>query len=132
MSRRALPRLLANPSVRAVAPRARMRQAVAGAILICDIESTARVTAAASPGIRRRRVEVLRTTAGLGGLAWRAGRVAKRIRVGHRPPGRRSVLQPTDISNPDYFHKVVDCRWACPAHPPGPGYIRLLAARRFG
>jgi len=41
------------PAVRAVAPRARMRQAVAGAILICDIESTARMTKAASPSIRR-------------------------------------------------------------------------------
>src|ERR1700682_1137249 len=52
---------------------------------------------------------------------------------GARPPfGRRSVLQPTDISNPDYFHKVVDCQWACPAHTPVPEYIRLIAARRFG
>jgi formate dehydrogenase (NADP+) beta subunit len=41
-------------------------------------------------------------------------------------------LQPTDIINPDYFHKVVDCQWACPAHTPVPEYIRLIAARRFG
>jgi NADPH-dependent glutamate synthase beta subunit-like oxidoreductase len=41
-------------------------------------------------------------------------------------------LQPTDIRNPDYFHKVVDCQWACPAHTPVPEYIRLIAARRFG
>ena len=41
-------------------------------------------------------------------------------------------MQPTDISNPDYFHKVVDCQWACPAHTPVPEYIRLIAARRFG
>jgi len=41
-------------------------------------------------------------------------------------------LQPTDISNPDYFHKVVDCQWACPSHTPVPEYIRLIAARRFG
>ena len=40
-------------------------------------------------------------------------------------------MQPTDISNPDYFHKVVDCQWACPAHTPVPEYIRLIAARRF-
>jgi NADPH-dependent glutamate synthase beta subunit-like oxidoreductase len=40
-------------------------------------------------------------------------------------------LQPTDISNPDYFHKVVDCQWACPAHTPVPEYIRLIAARRY-
>ena len=41
-------------------------------------------------------------------------------------------MQPTNISNPDYFHKVVDCQWACPAHTPVPEYIRLIAARRFG
>jgi formate dehydrogenase beta subunit len=40
-------------------------------------------------------------------------------------------LQPTDIANPDYFHKVVDCQWACPAHTPVPEYIRLIAARRY-
>jgi NADPH-dependent glutamate synthase beta subunit-like oxidoreductase len=39
-------------------------------------------------------------------------------------------LQPTDIRNPDYFHKVVDCQWACPAHTPVPEYIRLIAAGR--
>src|SRR5947208_4896656 len=33
----------------------------------------------------------------------------------------------TDISAPDYFHKVVDCQWACPAHTPVPEYIRLIA-----
>jgi hypothetical protein len=36
----------------------------------------------------------------------------------------------TDISVPDYFHKVVDCQWACPAHTPVPEYIRLIAAGR--
>jgi formate dehydrogenase beta subunit len=40
-------------------------------------------------------------------------------------------LQPTDIVKPDYFHKVVDCQWACPAHTPVPEYIRLIAARRY-
>jgi formate dehydrogenase beta subunit len=40
-------------------------------------------------------------------------------------------LNPTDISNPDYFHKVVDCQWACPAHTPVPEYIRMIAARRY-
>jgi formate dehydrogenase beta subunit len=37
----------------------------------------------------------------------------------------------TDISRPDYFHKVVDCQWACPAHTPVPEYIRLIAAGRY-
>ena len=37
-------------------------------------------------------------------------------------------MKPTDIANPDYFHKVVDCQWACPAHTPVPEYIRLIAA----
>jgi formate dehydrogenase (NADP+) beta subunit len=40
-------------------------------------------------------------------------------------------LHPTDIGNPDYFHKVVDCQWACPAHTPVPEYIRLIAAGRY-
>ena len=41
-------------------------------------------------------------------------------------------MQPTNIKNPDYFHKVVDCQWACPAHTPVPEYIRLIAAGRYG
>jgi NADPH-dependent glutamate synthase beta subunit-like oxidoreductase len=40
-------------------------------------------------------------------------------------------LHPTDIGNPDYFHKVVDCQWACPAHTPVPEYIRLIAQGRY-
>jgi formate dehydrogenase beta subunit len=40
-------------------------------------------------------------------------------------------MKPTDTSNPDYFHKVVDCQWACPAHTDVPGYIRLLAQGQF-
>jgi formate dehydrogenase (NADP+) beta subunit len=40
-------------------------------------------------------------------------------------------LNPTDISVPEYFHKVVDCQWACPAHTPVPEYIRLIAAQRY-
>ncbi len=40
-------------------------------------------------------------------------------------------MQPTDIRNPDYFHKVVDCQWACPAHTPVPEYIRLISDGRY-
>ncbi len=40
-------------------------------------------------------------------------------------------MEPTDIRNPAYFHKVVDCQWACPAHTPVPEYIRLIAAGRY-
>jgi formate dehydrogenase beta subunit len=40
-------------------------------------------------------------------------------------------MPPTDIRNPDYFHKVIDCQWACPAHTPVPEYIRLIAAGRY-
>jgi len=40
-------------------------------------------------------------------------------------------VKPTDVKNPDYFHKVVDCQWACPAHTPVPEYIRLIAAGRY-
>src|SRR5437016_4569203 len=38
----------------------------------------------------------------------------------------------TDIAAPDYFHKVVDCQWACPAHTPVPEYIRLISQGRYG
>ncbi len=40
-------------------------------------------------------------------------------------------MKPTDISNPDYFHKVVDCQHACPAHTPVPEYIRLIAEGKY-
>ena len=40
-------------------------------------------------------------------------------------------MQPTDIQDPDYFHKVVDCQWACPAHTPVPEYIRMIADGRY-
>jgi len=40
-------------------------------------------------------------------------------------------VNPTDVRNPDYFHKVVDCQWACPAHTNVPEYIRMVAQGRF-
>jgi NADPH-dependent glutamate synthase beta subunit-like oxidoreductase/ferredoxin len=40
-------------------------------------------------------------------------------------------VKPTDVQNPDYFHKVVDCQWACPAHTNVPEYIRLIAQGRY-
>ena len=40
-------------------------------------------------------------------------------------------MLPTDIANPAYFHKVVDCQWACPAHTPVPQYIRLIVQGRY-
>src|SRR5487761_2689998 len=40
-------------------------------------------------------------------------------------------MKNTNIAAPDYFHKVVDCRWACPAHTPVPEYIRMIAAGRY-
>ena len=40
-------------------------------------------------------------------------------------------MKATDTRNPDYFHKVVDCQWACPAHTPVPEYIRLIAQGRY-
>ena len=40
-------------------------------------------------------------------------------------------MKPTDIKDPEYFHKVVDCQHACPAHTPVPEYIRLIAAERY-
>src|SRR5687767_3246100 len=61
-------------------------------------------------------------------------RVARRRGYGEpRGAATRSfqALNPTDIANPDYFHKVVDCQWACPAHTPVPEYIRMIAQGRY-
>ncbi len=41
-------------------------------------------------------------------------------------------MKPTDTSAPEYYHRVVDCQWACPAHTPVPEYIRLIAQGRYG
>jgi len=40
-------------------------------------------------------------------------------------------LKPTDTTDAEYFHKVVDCQYACPAHTPVPFYIRLIAQQRY-
>ena len=42
-----------------------------------------------------------------------------------------TAMRPTDTSDPNYFHKVVDCQYACPAHTDVPGYIRLIAQGQF-
>jgi NADPH-dependent glutamate synthase beta subunit-like oxidoreductase/ferredoxin len=41
------------------------------------------------------------------------------------------LVEPTDVGDPSYFHQVVDCQWACPAHTNVPEYIRLIAQGRF-
>ena len=41
-------------------------------------------------------------------------------------------MQPTNVADPAYFHKVVDCQWACPAHTPVPEYIRMIGQGRYG
>ncbi|TND08208.1 MAG: FAD-dependent pyridine nucleotide-disulfide oxidoreductase [Bacteroidetes bacterium] len=40
-------------------------------------------------------------------------------------------MEPTDVNNPEYYHKVVDCQYACPAHTPVPEYIRLIAEQKY-
>ena len=40
-------------------------------------------------------------------------------------------MEPSDTAHPDYFHRVVDCQWACPAHTNVPEYIRLIAQGRY-
>jgi NADPH-dependent glutamate synthase beta subunit-like oxidoreductase/ferredoxin len=40
-------------------------------------------------------------------------------------------MRPSDVGNPNYYHRVVDCQWACPAHTNVPEYIRLIAQGRF-
>ena len=40
-------------------------------------------------------------------------------------------MKPTDTTDPEYFHKVVDCQWGCPAHTDVPAYIRMIAQGDF-
>ena len=40
-------------------------------------------------------------------------------------------MNPTDINHPEYFHRVIDCQLACPAHTPVPEYIRLIAEKKY-
>ena len=40
-------------------------------------------------------------------------------------------MKPTNVGDPNYYHRVVDCQWACPAHTNVPEYIRLIAQGRF-
>ena len=40
-------------------------------------------------------------------------------------------MEPTDVTDPNYYHRVVDCQWACPAHTDVPGYIRLISQGQF-
>ena len=40
-------------------------------------------------------------------------------------------MNSTDIDNPEYFHRVIDCQFACPAHTPVPEYIRLIAEKKY-
>ena len=40
-------------------------------------------------------------------------------------------MKPTNVVEPNYFHKIVDCQWACPAHTPVPEYIRLIAQEKY-
>ncbi len=46
-------------------------------------------------------------------------------------PAAQQPVPPTDTGDPDYFHRVVDCQWACPAHTDVPEYIRLIAQGRY-
>src|SRR5579859_2345210 len=56
---------------------------------------------------------------------------AARVPLKRQTLRQEESMKPTDISAPDYFHKVVDCQWACPAHTPVPEYIRLIAEGRY-
>src|SRR2546423_584270 len=53
---------------------------------------------------------------------------APRESFSHKGREHEESMKLTDIAAPDYFHRVVDCQWACPAHTPVPEYIRQIAA----
>ena len=46
-------------------------------------------------------------------------------------PAQRFAMDPTDVQDPRYYHRVVDCQWGCPAHTNVPEYIRLIAQGRY-
>ena len=46
-------------------------------------------------------------------------------------PRLESALKPTDISNPAFFHQVINCQWSCPAHTNVPEYIRMVAGGHY-
>src|SRR5690606_22612612 len=48
-----------------------------------------------------------------------------------RAPEPAPQMKPTDVSDPQYYHRVGDCQWACPAHTNVPEYIRLIAQGRY-
>jgi NADPH-dependent glutamate synthase beta subunit-like oxidoreductase len=51
--------------------------------------------------------------------------------AGGRSRARRTAVPPTNVFDPSYYHQVVDCQWACPAHTNVPEYIRLIAQGRY-
>jgi NADPH-dependent glutamate synthase beta subunit-like oxidoreductase len=55
----------------------------------------------------------------------------RRTRTGRRPQAKEAIVQNTSAAPPAYFHQVVDCQWACPAHTPVPEYIRLIGQGRY-
>ena len=65
--------------------------------------------------------------------SWQGEHVRSRVLTHTRPalPPEPSPVKPTDVHNPSYFHRVVDCQWACPAHTNVPEYIRLIAQGRY-
>ncbi len=40
-------------------------------------------------------------------------------------------MKSSNSSDPDHFHRVVDCQWGCPAHTDVPRYIRQIAQGDF-
>ncbi len=46
-------------------------------------------------------------------------------------PYNYALMKPTNVGDPQYYHRVVDCQWACPAHTNVPEYIRLIAQGKF-
>ncbi len=46
-------------------------------------------------------------------------------------PYNYAQMKPTNVGDPNYYHRVVDCQWACPAHTNVPEYIRLIAQGKF-
>ena len=65
------------------------------------------------------------------GLGRKGSRATRAPSFFRRTPHRGVRVRTHRRPEPDYFHKVVDCQWACPAHTNVPEYIRLIAQGRY-
>ena len=55
----------------------------------------------------------------------------ERLKKTNQKSSVKTFMPVTDTSDPQYYHKVVDCQYACPAHTPVPEYIRKISQHEY-